>query len=54
MLLQSYIFFLFLIKMSMLKAIEIEIAFSFIPLGFPRVAQWIIFYALHTYIDELV
>ena len=49
--------------MSMLKAIEIEIAF-FIPLGILRVARWIIYFMLHMsaiiplqtdiYINELI
>ena len=50
----SEIRFSFLIKMSMLKAIEIETTF-FIPLGIPRVARWIISYVLKidTYINWL-
>ena len=53
----------FLIKKSRQKAIEIETAF-FIPLGFPRVAHWIISFMLHisvitppqtdTYMNELI
>ena len=39
------VIFSFLIKMVMLKAIEIETVF--IPLGIPRVARWIISFMLH-------
>ena len=53
----SEMIFLFLIKKSKLKAIEIELAF-FIPLGILRVAHWIISFMIHiqtdTYIDELL
>ena len=49
----SGVIFLFLIKMSMLKAIEIEITF-FIPLGIPRVARWIISFMLHMSVIKTV
>ena len=42
----SEVIFSFLIKMPMLKAIEIETAF-FISLWIPRVTRWIIFFMLH-------